>query len=456
MMVQRRRCLISEDLDVHIISFLTAEDRARSCYFVSTYWRLICYQSNEKEISSWMSQWITKRQHRCKQRRKNKTLLESQDEAQNWQGPSWKLTYALRNGLRNYSTNSNERNISTIVELLDQGALASHSPHEEYDSMGPYVHEEVPRHMFQTQDHDIINNEFRILTEFVASPCNSWCHRSYVEWPSLLLRYILFGQKGYWGHPRHVHNYDYSTFQSRWEAWKDFRLMVHSAQSYESKLNDGNVVLDLNHFFGQCIHLKGGYFWRRLRNLSEVFCDESQYWMDLYFFTLIYDFLLPLAPPKTLFLVTGKMFEAFPAVFFQHKKLLMLITPSEMHEYLRYCWANQKRQKKLYRYFVDCRNLRLVTIESNLEPFCKRKDRRILELFMRLEPNSMLNKIPYILTHLKLARGKTERLIAYFLVLEKVGQQRSKVLKEITSYHLKVRNSRGNETRRPIRLEHQA
>jgi hypothetical protein len=239
------------------------------------------------------------------------------------------------------------------------------------------------------------------------------------------VNYILFGRRRNGSYLRpgttcdnHRHSpriqEQLATFEERWEAWKLFRLMVHTAQQHHD-----NNELDFDSFCEDLFFVSPFLDRSEMRyHLCHMNQPHSLSWTDWYFLRRFWKMMIPMLPARIRDKALNAVFQfnsdcwdswfvRFPYSF----------PPETRVSCLCGLWSTKPRHKYLYNALKTSRILRLFFVEHCLGPLCKRKDRKTLELLTRLEPEAIATKTPDILDHLQKNRGKTERLLEFFETL---------------------------------------
>jgi hypothetical protein len=102
------------------------------------------------------------------------------------------------------------------------------------------------------------------------------------------------------------------------------------------------------------------------------------------------------------------------------------------NELLQPYWCNRKRRRFIYREVASSHRLRLAILRHGMEPVCRRKDRKLIELLFRMEPYPVVTvHLTRIIDQLEATRGKTERILGYLRAVSLTSLQKARVLERL-------------------------
>jgi len=271
---------------------------------------------------------------------------------------------------------------------------------------------------------------FQLLIELICSPCTSWrYHRRYVgnggaPLPEFLWSFCIWGDPWWLGRQQGL-------FVDRWECWKTIRLMMYAAQAsgdlapaFIGEIFSQNnlyrdpvrlIKLPVALFF----HIQLNRFLRykvRLPQNFEWFRVDDGWDQSIVGLQLVSTFIDNAAEEE------GETAVVFGATF-----------PWDFM--FRMFWASKDLQMLLYRWVRSHHPFRMAMLKHGVQGLCRRKDRRMFELFVRMEPHAIMrHHLDDIVCGLERTRGKTERLLAYFKALQATSQQKEYVMDELSEY----------------------
>lgn len=393
-----------EDVLRIILSFLSTSERARS-NLVARKWRRVSQAQEQQQQQQEREEMLSQFTHKYEIRQANRNEMAKIDPDRLEELDQELGAIVFPSGRRSRLL---EYDLSSIARLLDQGAIPPDQRARIFADACAISLESLDE---QEYDHVLL-----LLRELFCSSFSHWNFSldddepgfSYDTFPHML-KAVTF----WW-----VHNWDFRNrrriegFSKRWKAWNVFRLMIHSAQ----------LVGDQDDFHQFCHSY-----------LSEMIpfylidgppCSS----LDIYFIQKYIAFMLT------------RIDFSFLAELFSRGQFLLLAVPLEnpldyarldWDKVFRYIWSSKNSQQFLVSRVKQDRGLRLWLIQHEMEPLCRRKDRKLMQLLFVLESHAMAGVLETTLSCLRRTRGKTERLIAYFSTVQTTAQNRQRLLQEL-------------------------